>query len=75
MKWYNEKVGALNSNRTDDKFLLLEGIPECMVTQQVFNVTYVTHRLSRGFARYSTSSYKLNRLGNFERGFHILNHL
>ena len=53
MKWYNEKVGALNSKRTDDKLLLLmiKGIPGWS-PNQFLTVTYVPHRLSRGFARY-----------------------
>ena len=75
MKWYNEKVGALNSKRTDDKLLLLmiKGIPGWS-PNQFLTVTYVPHRLSRGFARY-VLLVKLNILRNFERGFQkILEH-
>ena len=75
MKWYNEKVGALNSKRTDDKLLLfmIKGIPGWS-PNQFLTVTYVPHRLSRGFARY-VLLVKLNILRNFERGFQkILEH-
>ena len=55
MKWYNEKVGALNSKRTDDKLLLLKGIPEWSPNQFLTDVTYVPHRLSQGFCEIRTS--------------------
>ena len=46
IKWYNEKVGALNSKKTEGKFLLNARRHSRLVTQPVSNVTYVPHRLS-----------------------------
>ena len=39
-----------------------------LVTQPVFNVTYVTHRLSRGFPRY-VLLVKLNAFEDFDKAF------
>ena len=46
IKWYNEKVGALNSKKTDGKFLMNARKHSRLVTQPVSNVTYMPHRLS-----------------------------
>ena len=51
IKWYNEKVRALISKRSDDKLALLKSIREWS-PNQFLTVTYLPHRLSRGFAIY-----------------------